>query len=704
MGCANKQIDFTAAVDGGAPTAIGSATTDSTGNFMFSHTFGDGTQTAISAKSAVTGSSPNGFVAITDVTAPTLTIAAPQPDGFRKLFVTAKTGNLNVKAGTAGYIADLDDTTPGGQVGFSIIAGGAGPSAGTGTGKVSIHQGTAPKLETPVSTNVSQTMSPLVTLTQAFSGSLSIEALDFAGNSTTITWTATVDVVPPPTPALVLADPGTGKFTHVVNERHADIDIAVTAPADDGPSGQSLTWDFGYTNTTLLAGIPFDEAAFDVPSVTQKLTLLPPVSGNPAVGQLRSVPPLNTYYLAPRIVDEIGNRSPFQTTSIDVSWATSILSPYSDNAQFGSPIAVGGDIDNDTRADFAVGASTASPGGLTNAGSIMVYRAGPTLISQRVDGTRSNGLLGLSIALADITGDSRADLIARESGGLVRIYPALPDGSIQPAFSTTISGAYSLTTIGDVNSDGIRELVLSNFRAPGTTGPGIVYICLGRAVWPATLDVSACEKTIGGTIAGSKLGNAGALQPLGDIDQDGKGDLFVGAPGVNKAYLFLGSKLASGSTFTEADASQQFSPVAGTTFGSNAILSNLDGDAILDIAIADPGTGSIFMYKGTGTSFLFTPTQAAFHQDTGLFGTSMTSGDLTNDAKFDLVVGAGAVVSGYAKAFWSRPELTPSFSSRIGSGVSYFGSTLGIVDANADGKPDLLVGVPNGKGELRIIQ
>ncbi|MGC4117641.1 MAG: hypothetical protein QM765_24410 [Myxococcales bacterium] len=162
-GCSSAQINFTAAINGAAAVSVGSATA-SGGSFSFDYTFPDGSSVVFEGKSTVSGSSPNSFTAVTDITLPTLAISAPVPNSSNALFVVAKTGNLNVKQAVSGYLADADNTLAGGQVAFNLVATGAGPSAGVGTGTVTIMQGAKTVFTQAIGSNSAQVLSPTVSL------------------------------------------------------------------------------------------------------------------------------------------------------------------------------------------------------------------------------------------------------------------------------------------------------------------------------------------------------------------------------------------------------------------------------------------------------------------------------------------------------------------------------------------------------------
>ena len=199
-------------------------------------------------------------------------------------------------------------------------------------------------------------LSQLVTLDQAFKGDVVVVATDAAGNTSDVTATTfhtTVDVVTPDAPTI------TSHLT--VNPRHCDIDVGIKVPADSAPSGSTLSWDFGYSTSTLLGSAPFDDAAFDNPALTTKVTTIsaPGAAGTTTTAHLLGLPALNTIDLAPRVVDSIGNRSAMAFTPHDVLW-TVLTEPYTGSypvpvPQFGAYVAVG-DIDKDGSRDIAVSA------------------------------------------------------------------------------------------------------------------------------------------------------------------------------------------------------------------------------------------------------------------------------------------------------------------------------------------------------------
>jgi hypothetical protein len=714
IGCENTQIDFSAGVDGAAMTFYKSVTAVN-GNFSVDYQFKDGGVTVFEGKSTVAGSTPNGFTAITDFTPPTLQINAPVPNGSKALFLVAKNGNLNVKAGALGFIPELDNTVADGQVLFDLVATGAGSSAGSGSGTVEILQGTTSVYSTSSASNAAQSLTPTVTLYQAYVGKLFLKATDYAGNSASTTWDLTVDVVPPPAPP-VITDPSAANFTHVVDDRHADVDFYWSTPVDDGPAGQTLSWQCGYTTSTALGSAIFDDTTFDNSTVT----LIIPGLGTPgtpgtAVGRrLTQLPPLNTLLFAPRLVDEVGNRSSFASTSVSALWRTVRLDfPGSSTslANFGATISEACDIDGDGNADFVVGAPSSSVGGKSNTGSLVVYYGGSAALTRRqeFDGATDNAYYGFAYSLGDINGDGHCDLLAYSAGGIA-VYLAPTAGGMlpsSPSFSfTSASLLYAVRVLPDVNSDGINEIVVANpFAGTG----GVVYLFYGRSDWTplisgGSIDSSVSSITINAQDAGAFLASGVGFIGMKDVDADGKGDLLLPATGINKAFFFSGSKLASAGTLTTANATQTFSIGSGVSFGSSATRADINDDGRIDLLIGDLQAGSVYAFTQTAAhSFDASPTQAPWVSGPSHLGASLAQGDLSGDGVADVVFGSNTPGIGNLWVAWSHPSaVSIPPTTMISAGLSY-GSGLAILDVNNDGKLDLIIGESgNGNGTIEI--
>jgi hypothetical protein len=129
------------------------------------------------------------------------------------------------------------------------------------------------------------------------------------------------------------------------------------------------------------------------------------------------------------------------------------------------------------------------------------------------------------IAVADVNGDSRADLVGRLTGGQILTFLGQADGSFGEAIiSSGLSldsalldgeGNYFLDTI-DINGDGLADLVTSNTN-------GTVYVYLGRTD-------GKFEKTPVTAASVNPIMNDGKGEEiigLGDVNRDHRADLLT---------------------------------------------------------------------------------------------------------------------------------------------------------------------------------
>ncbi|MCH2173607.1 integrin alpha [Myxococcota bacterium] len=174
--------------------------------------------------------------------------------------------------------------------------------------------------------------------------------------------------------------------------------------------------------------------------------------------------------------------------------------------------------------------------------------------------------IGEELAIGDINGDDYDDLILStiSYGGAPTGVSVIPgsasftgDGNIEDLRTATFSfpdgnEGYGAIAVGDINGTLIDDLILGN--PSGTPQSrwlaGEVYIFRGHSGIMDSFDIEADADIV---IQGSESSDAFGMQiATGDIDDDGRADLLVGAatadygsrsnPG--KAYYFMGSDLA----------------------------------------------------------------------------------------------------------------------------------------------------------------
>lgn len=251
-------------------------------------------------------------------------------------------------------------------------------------------------------------------------------------------------------------------------------------------------------------------------------------------------------------------------------------------------------------------------------------------------------------------------------------------------------GAPYLTLIGDVNGDGIPDLV--------TADNARWYTSLGRG---------------DGTFGPHQLAGTFDRTPtdafLADINHDGKLDLVWTGGLYYSNHGGYGAALGNGDgTFT-----QTYSQDAGNFYGANVIVpGDFNGDGFTDFAafnpaIYAPGTGTyidgfydVFLYDpahpGTFTRSSHKVIPVAGTQD-DMTRRSFTAGDFDGDGKLDLVSIFPAVgttpmqllfFKGNGDGTFADPTSTPVFGANYDS---QFPKWMAAADLNGDGKLDLVV-------------
>ena len=205
-------------------------------------------------------------------------------------------------------------------------------------------------------------------------------------------------------------------------------------------------------------------------------------------------------------------------------------------------------------------------------------------------------------------------------------------------------------------------------RRAGKVAGAIALCALGGAVPAAALTPIADLGTLGSLgvrLDGSDPGeNAALALASGDVNGDGRGDLLVGAPGqpgeAGEAYLVLGTtSLANVPDLDNPPAGVtvlRYGGVAGDRLGTIVHLGDVTGDSKADIILgapgADPGgrvdAGSVYVLPGTAApaddaDVGTLPAGGSRFDGDAPFdhaGHDVFTGDVTADAKEDLLIGA----------------------------------------------------------------
>jgi hypothetical protein len=201
-----------------------------------------------------------------------------------------------------------------------------------------------------------------------------------------------------------------------------------------------------------------------------------------------------------------------------------------------------GDVNNDGKADFIIGAPQAHIGSfVNNVGAAYVYSGADGALLYEKDGAATGDLFGTSVASAgDVNGDSRNDFIVgcnnaapggRTSAGSAFIYSGSTGGLLYQKDGAVAGDnfGYSVGAAGDVNNDGKADVIIgANSADPGgRNSAGRVYVYSGST------GSELFHRD--GSAAGDQLGISVAA--AGDVNGDGKSDVIMGASGASPAVL-----------------------------------------------------------------------------------------------------------------------------------------------------------------------
>jgi hypothetical protein len=248
-------------------------------------------------------------------------------------------------------------------------------------------------------------------------------------------------------------------------------------------------------------------------------------------------------------------------------------------------------------------------------------------------------------------------------------------------------GAESAPALGDINGDGLLDLVIGSKLAPDDQSTGTVswFENVGTATQPAFRERGVLPIR----------GDYNYAPAIIDLDGDALPDLVLGnwrdrIPW----YRNVGTRTAP--AWKLADTA-----LVTITRGSNTTPSfgDLDGDGLIDLVIGE-ASGTINLYRNTGTKTAPKFELVSDHfQDIKLNRRAApVVADMDGDGKLDMLLGIGdgelQLWLGVGKPGEFRFERDTTFTLR-----SYGGATPAVGDLRHTGRPDILVG--NVAGGLR---
>ena len=277
------------------------------------------------------------------------------------------------------------------------------------------------------------------------------------------------------------------------------------------------------------------------------------------------------------------------------------------------------------------------------------------------------GIAGYYAISADLNGDGKLDLVTETGPNSIAVLLGNGDGTFQPAVNYTVGSnpnGINGISIGDVNSDGNLDIVVSSY-----TGAGSISVLLGDGHGGFSSNIA------------SSTGSSYPRSPvIADVNGDGIPDILV-ANDANRGgvSVLLGNNTGS------------FTPSVVLPSDGDPVsiaVADINGDGIPDVVFSNVawGANDVQVYLGTGGgNFVAAPSVR-----TSDYSAFVVLQDINGDGKPDLVYttydGRVAAALGNGDGTFQTPVSyqvgTPNYGLGPGNVV--------VADVNGDGKPDLV--------------
>ncbi len=415
------------------------------------------------------------------------------------------------------------------------------------------------------------------------------------------------------------------------------------------------------------------------------------------------------------VSNAIGNTiSVFKNTAVSGSITTGSFAAKVDYTIGGNSYKIAiGDIDGDGKPDIVLGGSTLS---------ILLNTTAPGVINTGSFAKSDFSFSVTALALADINNDGKIDILTGGNNTLTVITNNSTIGNLALAPGVNLSNTSQATpmdiAVADIDGDGKPDIIASN---------SAVYfyhnIFAGGAI-----TTTSFEPAVSFPSSNTSGGPAGSSLVVTDMDGDGKPDLVDVNSGLNIASVFR--NISTSATFPYSFFDAKVDLVSGTA-PADVAVGDIDGDGKPDLVVVDQtaNTFSVLKNNPVVSTPSAPPVISSIAPLTGPVGTVVTingsnfgatvAGNMVyfgavkavvNSAsatKLTVTVPVGATyeypsvintanaLTGYAPVkfsttFPSKNDITPQdFDPKVNV-YNYGGNHVKIADIDGDGKPDLV--------------
>jgi hypothetical protein len=305
---------------------------------------------------------------------------------------------------------------------------------------------------------------------------------------------------------------------------------------------------------------------------------------------------------------------------------------------------------------------------------------------------RSGGYFAQSVAVSDVNHDGKLDVLVTNlcfssndcTKGGVSVLLGNGDGTFQTAVSYVSGGADAFSVaVADVNGDGKPDLLVANCGPVGTpdcpVANGVVGVLLGNG-----------DGTFQPVVTYDSGGVGAVWAAVADVNGDGKPDLLVAnqcGTAANCSDGSVGVLLGNGDGTFHAATTYD----VGYDIYSLAV-SDINGDGKLDVMVTSAGNSRVGVLLGNGDG-TFRP--VVTYNSGGVGAYSVAVRDVNGDGKPDLLVANNCSFDKHC-ATGAVGVLLGNGDGSFQPAVSYISGGSGthsvaIADVNGDGKTDLLV-------------